>query len=95
MHHRRHERHSHKGAHFFATVKVGERGQIVIPKEARDELDINPGDTLLVVGHKGRGGLVIDKADSIHGFAAQILARMGFIDQFSKEQETASTEEES
>lgn len=37
------------------TVKVGERGQFVIPKEARDVFDIHPGDTLLVLGDKKQG----------------------------------------
>ena len=37
------------------TVKVGEKGQIVIPKEARDVFDINPGDTLIVLGDVNKG----------------------------------------
>lgn len=32
------------------TVKVGEKGQFVIPKEARDIFGISPGDTLIVLG---------------------------------------------
>lgn len=43
-----------KGKNAF-TVKVGEKGQFVIPKEARDMLDINPGDTILVLVDKKRG----------------------------------------
>ena len=39
-----------KGHYIFGTVKVGERGQIVIPREARDKFDIKAGDTLLVLG---------------------------------------------
>jgi AbrB family looped-hinge helix DNA binding protein len=37
------------------TVKVGERGQFVIPKEARDVFDIHPGDTLILLGDIKRG----------------------------------------
>ena len=37
------------------TVKVGEKGQIVIPKEARDIFNINPGDTLIILGDEKRG----------------------------------------
>ena len=37
------------------TVKVGEKGQIVIPKEARDIFSINPGDTLILLGDEKRG----------------------------------------
>ena len=41
--------------HIFGTVKVGEKGQIVIPKEARTVFGIRPGDTLLVLGDENRG----------------------------------------
>lgn len=37
------------------TVKVGEKGQIVIPKEARDVFNINPGDTLIILGDEKQG----------------------------------------
>lgn len=43
------------GQHFAWTVRVGEKGQIVIPKEARDIFGINPGDTLIVLGDTERG----------------------------------------
>ena len=38
------------GKYIFGVVKVGERGQIVIPKEAREQYDIKPGDSLMVLG---------------------------------------------
>ena len=38
------------GKYIFGVVKVGERGQIVIPKEAREIYGINAGDSLLVLG---------------------------------------------
>ena len=38
-----------------ATVRVGEKGQIVIPKEARELLGIRPGDTLLLLADAQRG----------------------------------------
>lgn len=37
------------------TVTVGEKGQIVIPKQARDVFHISPGDTLLLLGDEERG----------------------------------------
>lgn len=37
------------------TVKVGEKGQFVIPKEAREVFNINPGDTLIVLGDIEQG----------------------------------------
>lgn len=37
------------------TATVGEKGQIVIPKQARDIFEIKPGDTLLILGDEERG----------------------------------------
>lgn len=37
------------------TATVGEKGQIVIPKQARDIFDIKPGDTVLLLGDEKRG----------------------------------------
>ena len=37
------------------TAVVGTKGQIVIPKEARDLFDIHPGDTLIILGDVERG----------------------------------------
>ena len=46
---------------FFGTVKVGEWGQIVIPKEAREKFDIKPGDSLVVFGRNKKEMLTIVK----------------------------------
>lgn len=60
------------GKHIFGTVKVGERGQIVIPKEAREIFGISPGDTLMVLGDEKRG-IAIVKADIFRSLAAKML----------------------
>ena len=39
-----------RGKHIFGAVRVGERGQIVLPKAARDVFQIRPGDRLVVLG---------------------------------------------
>ena len=36
-------------------VKIGEKGQFVIPKEAREMFGLNPGDEILVLGDKDKG----------------------------------------
>lgn len=47
---------------FAGTVRVGEKGQIVIPKRARELLQIRPGDTLLVLADQTRG-MAVTKDD--------------------------------
>lgn len=39
----------------FGVVKIGDKGQIVIPKEARDLFGLKPGDSLLVLGDTTKG----------------------------------------
>lgn len=60
------------GKHIFGMVKVGERGQIVIPKEAREIFDIKAGDMLLMLGDEAQG-LAIVKSEIMHRFATEIL----------------------
>ena len=50
---------------FIVSVKVGPKGQITIPSEARKMFDIKEGDTLMVMGDKQRG-LAIVKADAFY-----------------------------
>ena len=40
---------------FVGIAKVGEKGQIVIPKEARDMFNIKPGDSLVILCDKEKG----------------------------------------
>lgn len=44
-----------KGKHIFGMVKVGDKGQIVIPAKARKIFDINPGDNLIILGDESQG----------------------------------------
>lgn len=55
-----------KGKYFFGSVTVGERGQIVIPKEARDVFNINSGDKLLILGDEERGLGIVHQRDLIN-----------------------------
>lgn len=64
-----------KGKHIFGTAKVGEKGQIVIPKDARTLFGIQPGDTLLILGDE-QTGIIVTKPDVIETAAAQIFEQM-------------------
>ena len=46
---------------FAWMVKIGEKGQFVIPKEARDMFDLQPGDEILVLGDKKKGIAILPK----------------------------------
>lgn len=50
---------------FISSVKVGPKGQITIPKEARDLFNIKEGETLMVMGDKEKG-IAILKADMFY-----------------------------
>ncbi len=54
------------------TVKVGEKGQFVIPKEAREIFNINPGDTLIVLGDV-KQGIAIPPKNTFTGLLNKIF----------------------
>ena len=56
----------------FGTAKVGDRGQIVIPKEAREMFNIQPGDTLLIFGESD-AGLIVSRPETLNDLADKIL----------------------
>ena len=57
---------------FICTTKVSDKGQIVIPKQARDMFNIKNGDTLILFGDKTRG-IAIAKYEDYLNFAEQIF----------------------
>lgn len=61
-----------EGKHVFGTVKVGERGQIVIPKKAREIFNISPEDSLLVLGDEAQG-IALVKHDKFMHFAEAVF----------------------
>ena len=56
----------------FGTAKVGDRGQIVIPKEARELFGIRPGDTLLILGDT-ETGLIVSRPEVLNDLAEELL----------------------
>jgi len=53
---------------FIVSVKVGKKGQIIVPVEARKMFNIKSGDTLMILGDKQRG-LAILKTDEFYNVA--------------------------
>ena len=50
-----------EGKYYAWMVKIGEKGQFVIPKEARELFHLNPGDEILVLGDKEKGIAILPK----------------------------------
>ncbi len=57
---------------FVGIARVGEKGQIVIPKQARDMFGIEPGDTVVVLCDKKKG-MAILKSDALEGTIDKIM----------------------
>lgn len=51
-----------KGKHLFGMVKMGDKGQIVIPAKARKIFDLKPGDNLIVLGDEAQGLAIMKEA---------------------------------
>ena len=62
-----------KSRRVFGTAKVGDRGQIVIPQEARELFKIRPGDTLLILGEE-ETGLIVSRPEVLSDIANQVFA---------------------
>lgn len=61
---------------FVGICKVGEKGQIVIPKEAREMFNINSGDSIIVLCDKAQG-IALVKADIIEDLSDKIFPKGG------------------
>lgn len=59
------------GKYIFGVVKISEKGQIVIPKEARKTYNLQAGDALLLVGDKN--GMAIIKTEIFSDFVGQVM----------------------
>lgn len=64
-----------KGKYLFGTAKVGEKGQIVIPKEARELFSVKPGDTLLILGDE-RTGIIVTRPDVMNKVATGVFREL-------------------
>lgn len=58
--------------HFMSSVKIGPKGQIVIPKEVRDMFSLEPGDTLVLLADTKRG-IALQNQDKLVPFLKKIF----------------------
>ena len=63
------------GKHIFGVVTIGDKGQIVIPKKARDVFGLSAGDQLLVLGDEEQG-IALVRTDALYAFASDIMNAM-------------------
>ena len=61
----------HEGKYIFGVVKVGDKGQIVIPRDARKVYDIKPGDALLLLGDQR--GVALVKTEIFQSAVDQVM----------------------
>ncbi len=71
---------------FYGSVTVGERGQIVIPVEARADLNFQPGEKLLVLKHPVHQGLVVFKLDALQGFLDELQRTLNLAQEIAAEE---------
>ena len=67
--------------HFYGAATVGERGQIVIPVEARKRYSIETGDKILIMGAPHERGLMLVKIDALREFMTAILSDLSEMEQ--------------
>ena len=72
---------------FYGAVVLGERGQIVIPAEARRDMKINPGEKLIVLGDPQGSNLMITKAESVLKLLGKTVEHMTRIESMIKSDE--------
>lgn len=64
-----------KGKYMFGITKLGERGQVVIPKQARDTMRLKAGDTFVILGddNPGTRGIALVPAEQFEHAAREML----------------------
>lgn len=86
--------HGPHGNHIMGTVTVDGRGQLVIPREARDALDIQAGDRFVVFGNTHRRSLSLVRADYFDGFADMLMSRSSQLEKLARDLRGMSDDED-
>lgn len=76
----------------YGSTTISERGQVVIPIEARREIGLKPGTRLLVFGPMGKRGLILMPAEMVTDFIRNAMSGLSRLERIVKETEEAQTE---
>jgi AbrB family looped-hinge helix DNA binding protein len=75
---------------FYGSTTIGERGQMVIPAEARRDFQITPSTKLLVFGSPQGGGLMVIKAEFVTDFLAKATEMLKGLEKVVKAEQDKS-----
>jgi len=94
-------KHGHNGhghGKCYGSTVMGERGQVVIPAEAREELGIQSGEKMIVFGNAKKGAVILIKSDIMARFADLLFKKANFFDDLlgrkGKKEKTPEDEDE-
>lgn len=74
----------HGNKKLYGTATIGTKGQVVIPADAREELGLQPGDRLYVIGAMHGGGVVFLKEDMLESLVEQMSAQIEGLREYKK-----------
>lgn len=74
----------HNPPKLYGTTTVGERGQVVIPAEARRDFEITPNTKLLVFGGPGHSGIMMTKAETVSELINMATGMLGRLEALQK-----------
>jgi AbrB family looped-hinge helix DNA binding protein len=66
----------------FAISKIGPKGQVVIPAEARSEMALNPGDIVVVLGLANKKTVLIVGEKAFNEYSGNIRRHFGFLNEY-------------
>jgi AbrB family looped-hinge helix DNA binding protein len=78
---------------YYGSTVVGEKGQIVVPAEARKAFNLSPGDKVMVFGHQFHGTILMMRADVVAEYVSRGLDQFGELARVLKEEDTSEESE--
>lgn len=77
----------HQSKKLYGTATIGSKGQVVIPADAREELNLKPGDRLYVISAMTGGGVVFLKEEMLENLVEQMSAQVEGFREYKKKSE--------